>query len=85
MELPSFDPQWSDYRKALYYDESGNWNKAHDIVDQINDRAASHIHAYLHRKEGDAWNANYWYNRANQAVCTDSLATEWSKLWSLYE
>jgi len=26
----------------------------------------SWIHAYLHRKEGDKWNAGYWYNRAGK-------------------
>ena len=26
------------------------------------------VHAYLHRKEGDAGNAGYWYTRAGQPV-----------------
>ena len=84
-KLPPYNPNWNDYRKALYHDAIGDWDKAHDIADSLSDQASSHIHAYLHRKEGDSWNARYWYGRANQAVCTTSLIEEWEHLWSLYQ
>ena len=84
IELPEFEPNWSDYRKALYYDAHGDWDKAHTIVDGLKDPKAMHIHAYLHRKEGDQWNASYWYSRANQPVYTGSVVEEWQRLWSLY-
>ncbi len=83
IQLPPYDPNWNDYRKALYHDAQGDWHKAHDIVDRLTDPQASHIHAYLHRKEGDQWNASYWYNRANQPVCTGSIEEEWQSLWKL--
>jgi hypothetical protein len=40
------------------------------------------VHAYLYRVNGDAVNAEYWYNRAVQPVCTTSLATEWDTLYA---
>ena len=83
IQLPLYDPNWSAYRKALYHDAQGDWHKAHDIVDRLTDPQASHIHAYLHRKEGDQWNAGYWYSRANQPVCTGSIEEEWQNLWEL--
>lgn len=83
IQLPPYDTNWNDYRKALYHDAQGDWHKAHDIVDQLTDPQASHIHAYLHRKEGDQWNARYWYNRANQPVCTLPIEKEWQSLWEL--
>lgn len=70
--------------KALWYDGKGNWKKAHDLIDQLNDPASAHIHAYLHRKEGDIWNADYWYQRAGQTRPAVSLEKEWEQLALLY-
>lgn len=49
------------YLQALWHDGTGNWKTAHDVIDQLTDQRSAHIHAYLHRKEGDIWNADYWY------------------------
>ncbi|HQT79998.1 MAG TPA: hypothetical protein PLD10_23395 [Rhodopila sp.] len=38
------------------------------------------VHAYLHRKEPDAANARYWYNRAGLSPETGSLDAEWDAL-----
>jgi hypothetical protein len=38
------------------------------------------VHGYLHRKEGDNWNADYWYKRAKTTVPNLSLAQEWTFL-----
>jgi hypothetical protein len=35
------------------------------------------VHAYLHRKEGDLWNAGYWYRRAGRPAATGALEAEW--------
>jgi hypothetical protein len=35
---------------------------------------------YLHRKEGDATNAAYWYRRAGQPVSRASLDAEWDQI-----
>ena len=66
--------------KALWYDGKGDWNKAHDEVDHLSDLSSSRIHAYLHRKEGDIWNANYWYNKAKEVRPDISLEEEWKQL-----
>ena len=50
----------SVFLQALWYDAKGNWEAAHDLIDQLQDKNAAHLHAYLHRKEGDNWNADYW-------------------------
>ena len=54
----------SDHLRALWYDLNGDWDTAHSIVQAISDVDAMWIHAYLHRKEPDVWNAKYWYRRS---------------------
>ena len=56
----------SDHLSALWYDLNGDWDTAHSIVQQMSDINAKWIHAYLHRKEPDIWNAKYWYNRCGK-------------------
>jgi hypothetical protein len=34
------------------------------------------VHAYLHRKEGDAANVRYWYDRAGKPVYSGPLEEE---------
>lgn len=70
----------SAYLQSLWYDARGDWDKAHDIVQDIHDSKAAHIHAYLHRKEGDESNAGYWYNRAGKPYPRVSLQEEWEAL-----
>jgi hypothetical protein len=66
--------------EALWYDAKGNWEKAHDIAQEANTPAHCLLHAYLHRKEGDNWNANYWYNRAGRKMPAATLEAEWESL-----
>lgn len=56
----------SDHLRALWYDLSGDWETAHSIVQRMSDVDAMWIHAYLHRKEPDIWNAKYWYQRCGK-------------------
>ena len=70
--------------KALWYDGKGDWQRAHDQVDHLDDRSSAHVHAYLHRKEGDIWNADYWYRRAQQTRPDISLEEEWEQLVVLF-
>lgn len=74
------DPTYSPVLKSLWYDAKGNWEKAHDQVDKLNGRDAAWVHAYLHRKEGDLWNADYWYNKAEKLRPECSLEQEWELL-----
>ncbi len=66
--------------QALWYDGHGNWQFAHEIVADLNDKRAARIHAYLHRKEGDLWNADYWYRNADKLRPTYTIEEEWAKL-----
>jgi hypothetical protein len=65
---------------AMWYDGKGEWEQAHMIAQDIPTREGSLVHAYLHRKEGDEWNAGYWYNRAGQSIPDVSLDQEWQQL-----
>ena len=68
------------YVNALWYDATGDWDKAHTLIQDINDRDASWIHAYLHRKEGDTGNAGYWYSRAGKQMPYLTLEKEWEQI-----
>jgi hypothetical protein len=70
----------SVYLNALWYDAKGDWDKAHKLIQDVDDKAASWIHAYLHRKEGDTGNADYWYSRAGKKRPPLSLEEEWEEI-----
>jgi len=70
----------SVYATALWYDAKGAWEKAHELIQDLQDKNAAWIHAYLHRKEGDIWNADYWYNRAGKKRPALTLNEEWEQL-----
>ena len=69
---------------ALWYDGKGNWTKAHNIAQEIKGRDGALVHAYLHRKEGDLWNARYWYTNAGADMPQIDLDAEWSELVRKY-
>lgn len=73
----------SIHLKALWHDAKGDWHQAHNLIDHLEDKTSAHLHAYLHRKEGDLWNAKYWYNRAQQVMPEKSLIEEWEELFYL--
>ncbi len=68
------------YLQSLWYDARGDWESSHNLIQDIPDKPAAWIHAYLHRKEGDVWNANYWYNKAARRMPGYSLDQEWQEL-----
>jgi hypothetical protein len=68
--------------RALWHDARGEWDAAHSVAQAIEDETGAWVHAYLHRKEGDAANAAYWYRRARKPVATDALAIEWERIAS---
>lgn len=76
-ELP---PNLPLYLQALWYDAKGDWHKAHSLIDSLDDKNAYLVHAFLHRKEGDLNNANYWYTQAHTRLPQISLQEEWKKL-----
>ncbi len=72
----------SAHAKALWFAGKGDWEKAHDIVQDLPDPAASRIHAFLHRQEGDLSNARYWYSKAGTQMPSLNLDQEWEELVS---
>ncbi len=89
MTIQAFEQSISDnvppnglsvFLQSLWYDAKGNWKQAHDLVDSLSGSTAAAVHAYLHRVEGDKWNANYWYTRAGRKMPETSLKEEWKAL-----
>mgnify|MGYP000896916566 FL=1 len=66
---------------ALWWDAKGDWNAAHAQVqrDEGNPEC-DWVHAYLHRKEGDAANAGYWYRSAGRKAAAGPLEREWTAI-----
>lgn len=73
-------PSLSGLLLALWHDARGDWERAHALAQEVEDKSGAWVHAYLHRKEGDMGNAGYWYRRADQPVAADSLHEEWSRI-----
>lgn len=65
---------------ALWWDSKGEWARAHGMVDALETPDGMVVHAYLHRKEGVAWNADYWYSRAGRKFQRATLEAEWEAL-----
>lgn len=62
---------------ALWHERRGDWDAAHRIAQDVEDADGAWVHAYLHRREGDAGNAAYWYRRAGRSPASGSLDEEW--------
>ena len=65
---------------ALWWDAKGDWTHAHALVDELETAEGMAVHAYLHRKEGAASNADYWYSRAGRSFHRPTLEAEWAAL-----
>ena len=78
-DVPS--SEWTELIQALWWAKKGNWEKSHNIAQEIESEGGSWVHAYLHRVEGDLGNAAYWYRRAHKPVKQrESLDDEWLDL-----
>ncbi|MBK1657395.1 hypothetical protein [Paracraurococcus ruber] len=65
---------------ALWWDARGDWDRAHGAAQAGEDAASAWVHAYLHRREGDLANADYWYRRAGRRRPADPLEAEWAAI-----
>jgi hypothetical protein len=53
------------------------WRRAHELAQgREGEVAYDRLHALIHRIEGDAGNAAYWYRRAGEPVFAGSHADE---------
>ena len=66
--------------QALWYEAQGDWGHAHGLAQSAKGRMAAA--AYLHRREGDLANADYWYERAGRERTRGALDREWEALAS---
>jgi hypothetical protein len=73
----------SDHELALNLMAEGDWDGAHQLIQQHNDALACQIHGYLHRIEGDLSNAAYWYHRASMEIPANSITEEAQRLRDL--
>lgn len=70
----------SELLRALWLDRKGDFAGAHGIAQEVSSAEGARVHAHLHRKEGDASNARYWYRRAGCDMPAVSLDAEWQAL-----
>ena len=73
-------PAWSGALRGLARDARGAWEHAHEAAQDDTSDDGSWVHAYLHRKEGDLPNADYWYRRAGRRRPESSLEEEWEAI-----
>jgi hypothetical protein len=76
LNLSEVPKEWSDALKAIWYDAKGDWESSHNIAQDMHNSLGSWLHAYLHRKEGDRFNAGYWYRLAKREYPKISLDEE---------
>jgi hypothetical protein len=79
----------SDPRKhileGLLLMKENNWEAAHEIAQSREGHPDyDRLHAYLHRVEGDEWNAKYWYRRIGLPYPSISLDVELEDLILIY-
>jgi hypothetical protein len=77
---PEPPPNLSLALRALWREAKGDWEGAHELAQADEGGAGDWVHAYLHRKEGDAGNASYWYRRARKPVANGPLEDEWTEI-----
>ena len=69
-----------DLARAVDLAVAGSWDAAHEIAQRHEgDATADWLHAVLHKIEGDAGNARYWYRRAGRPMPAPqtTFADEW--------
>ncbi|MFM1996410.1 MAG: hypothetical protein RLZZ111_797 [Planctomycetota bacterium] len=66
-----------DLLRAIELALADRWDEAHDLAQRHEDDATGQwIHAVLHKIEGDASNARYWYQRAGRLDRVDAEPRE---------
>jgi hypothetical protein len=80
LTLPEPPAELRPAQAGLWWDARGDWARAHESAQTDDGPEGAWVHAYLHRKEGDASNAAYWYERAGKAPAGGSLEREWEEI-----
>lgn len=57
------------------------WERSHQLAqDHEGEPAYDQLHAFLHRIEGDEFNAAYWYRRSGEAVFDGNIVQKFDLL-----
>jgi hypothetical protein len=65
-----------DLRRGVELAIAGDWDEAHEIAQRHEgDATADWLHAVLHKIEGDAGNAHFWYRRCGKLEVAGNDAT----------
>ena len=75
-----FSPNDTGLLVAIWWERKGKWDKAYTNTQKIHTKDAALIHAYLHLREGDLPNANYWYRSAGELTFNGNMDDEWKFL-----
>jgi hypothetical protein len=65
--------------RALWYQARGEWDRAHELVQDQDNESGAWVHAHLHRVHGEDGNAGYWYRRAGKPHARTPLK-EWDEI-----
>lgn len=65
---------------ALWHDHREEWDEAHALAQEAGGSEGAWVHAYLHRKEGDEGNADYWYRLAGHPMAQGDFPAEWEHI-----
>jgi hypothetical protein len=71
---------------AIDHLRQGDWQRAHEIVQQDESPLGCWAHGIVHMMEGDVGNARYWYRRAHRGFpATSDAAAELAALASAWK
>lgn len=56
----------STLQKVLVHLRTGNWNAAHNLVQDDGSQLGAWLHGIVHIVEGDLEDAEYWYGQAGR-------------------
>jgi len=76
LSLSNVPADWPEGLKVIWFDAKGDWESSHNIAQDMYNALGSWLHAYLHRKEGDRFNAGYWYRQAGKNYPSTTLDAE---------
>jgi Tfp pilus assembly protein PilF len=66
MSKPSKAGRPDALARALEHLAAGEWQRAHEIVQEDKSALAAWMHGIVHTLEGDLDNARYWYRKAKR-------------------
>jgi hypothetical protein len=75
----------SQHEIAIEAALADDWDRAHRLIQEMNDPLAYWVHAILHKIEGDSENSRYWYGRTNGRRYEDFADTRTELMASLAE